>query len=260
MRNGMKPYRAGLAVRWAGELRVDPAELAAAVRDGWARDGLVGWEATLDAPGQVSFAPRPNLVTTSGVELTLDRTFGLTNVTAQTVVVSAIGVDNGTANPVAGTNMSATLNVTNCTLTSGSANVTTTDTADLAGVAVGMGVTGTDVPSGTTVTAVDPSAGTLTLSANASASTVTTLTFATSTSRTILTMSPAASRTGEQVTAGVTFTNSNVNFVMKRLFLNTSTTDAAGNLYACTNVFTIDLTSFSSWSQSFTPTITASGS
>lgn len=81
-----------------------------------------------------------------------------------------------------------------------------------------------------------------------------------STSRTIIAMSPAASRSGQQVSCGGTFTNSNVAFVMKRLFLNRSTTDAAGNLYAMTNVFTIDMTSFSSWSQSFTPTITGTGS
>ena len=81
-----------------------------------------------------------------------------------------------------------------------------------------------------------------------------------STSRTIIAMSPAAARTGQQVSCGGTFTNSNVAFVMKRLFLNRSTTDAAGNLYAMTNVFTIDMTSFSSWAQSFSPTVSGTGS
>ena len=81
-----------------------------------------------------------------------------------------------------------------------------------------------------------------------------------STARTIIAMSPAASRSGQQVSCGGTFTNSNVSFVMKRLFLNDTTTDAAGNLYSMTNVFTIDMTSFSSWAQSFSPTVSGTGS
>lgn len=260
---GVRRVSEAVAVHWTGRLTVDPREWAAAKRagrlEGWL-EGFRGWKPQVVAPGVVLLGPRKNLVVNTGIGLSADRTFGLTDVTPASAVVNAIGVDNGTADPVPNTNMSAQLNVAGCTLTSGSTSVTTTDTADLAGVAAGMGVSGTGVASGTTVASVDASAGTLTLSAAATASGTETLTFATSTARTILTMSPAASRTGSQVSAGATFTNANVSFVMQRLFLNVSTTDAAGNLYAMTNVFTINMTGFSSWSQSFTPTITFTGS
>lgn len=82
----------------------------------------------------------------------------------------------------------------------------------------------------------------------------------TSTSRTIIAMSPAATETSNVVSVGGTFTQATVSFVMKRLFLNRSTTDATGNLHSMTNPFTIDLTGFSSWSQAFTATITGTGS
>jgi hypothetical protein len=81
-----------------------------------------------------------------------------------------------------------------------------------------------------------------------------------STLRTIIAMSPAATRAGKIVSAGGTFTQANVAFVMKRLFLNKTTTDASGNLHSMTNVFTIDLTAFSTWSQAFTATVTGTGS
>jgi hypothetical protein len=256
----MSDYSAALAVRWRGDLRVDPTELQRAIRDGWLADGVQGWDTEVVGPGRVLFRPKGNLVTNSGINTSLAATFGLTGDSAYHTI-NAIGVDNGTGNPVPNTNMSASLNVTGCSLTSGSANGTTTDTADLAGVAVGMGVSGSGVPSGTTITAVNASAGTFTMSANASASgSGLTLTFATSTARTIIAMSPAASRSGQQISCGGTFTNSNVAFAMQRLFLNAGTTDAAGNLYAMTAVFTINMTSFSSWSQAFTPTISGVGS
>lgn len=59
-----------------------------------------------------------------------------------------------------------------------------------------------------------------------------------------------------------------VGFVMKRLFLsnhgsnitNTTTADDAGSLYAMTNVFTIDFTSQSSWSATFSALVNGSGS
>jgi hypothetical protein len=81
-----------------------------------------------------------------------------------------------------------------------------------------------------------------------------------STSRTLIAMSPAATRAGKIVSAGGTFTQANVAFPMKRLFLNKTTTDASGNLHSMTNVFTIDLTTFSTWQQAFTATVTGTGS
>lgn len=67
----------------------------------------------------------------------------------------------------------------------------------------------------------------------------------------------------QKVTSVGTFTNSNVAFGMKRLFLSKAvagTTDSAGDLYAMTNVFSMDLTSFSSWSQTFQAETTGAGS
>lgn len=77
---------------------------------------------------------------------------------------------------------------------------------------------------------------------------------------------PAATST-KIITAVRTFSNSNVNFIMKRLFLsrhtaditNSTSADTAGTLYSCTNVFTIDFTSLSSWTLLFSATITGSG-
>lgn len=60
-----------------------------------------------------------------------------------------------------------------------------------------------------------------------------------------------------------TVTNATVSFVMKRLFLSAAaagTTDSAGDLYAMTNVFTMDLGGFSTFSQTFTAEATGSGS
>lgn len=178
-------------VWWRGQLDVDAHELDRAIRQGWHVDGVDGWYLRRTARGTVLFLPKPNLVTNSGVNRSLDRTFGITTVDAQTVVFDSIGVDNGTANPSATTSQSADGN---------------------------------------------------------------------STSRTIIAMSPSASRTNQVVSSGGTFTQATVAFVMKRLFLNKTTTDAAGNLHSMTNVFTIDLTAFSSWSQAFTPTVTGTGS
>lgn len=175
-------------VQWSGTLNVDPSELDRAIKSGWLREGISGWEPVQVSPGRVYFQAKPNLVVNSGINRSLDRTFNLGGTTG---VVDSIGVDNGTVNPTA----------------------TTTQSAD-----------------------------------------------GNSTSRTIIAMSPAATRTGQQVSCGGTFTNSNVTFVMKRLFLNSSTTDASGNLYSMTNVFTIDMTAFSSWAQSFSPTISGTGS
>ncbi len=69
----------------------------------------------------------------------------------------------------------------------------------------------------------------------------------------------APTRSGRVVSASSTFTQATVAFVMRRLFLSSGTADAAGSLYAMTNVFSIDLTSFSSWSQTFTAQITGAG-
>lgn len=181
------------SVWWTGEATFDPGELERALRDGWAHDAVDGWAVENPEPGKLLFLAKPNLVVNTGINRSLDRTFGLTNVDAQTVIIDSIGVDNGTVNPTATTALSADGN---------------------------------------------------------------------STSRTIILFS-SVSRTAQVVTAQGTFTNSNVAFIMKRLFLNKTTTDASGNLYSMTNVFTLDFVTgspFTSWSQAFTATVTGTGS
>lgn len=71
------------------------------------------------------------------------------------------------------------------------------------------------------------------------------------------------SRSASVMSAAGTLTQATVAFTMKRLFLSRAaagTTDAANDLYSMTNVFTIDLSAFSTWSQTFTATVTGSGS
>lgn len=74
------------------------------------------------------------------------------------------------------------------------------------------------------------------------------------------------SRTNQVVTASGTFTKTGgaaSNFVHKRLFISAAaagTTDASGDLAAMTNVFTIDLTGFSDFSQTYSLTYTGAGS
>lgn len=70
-------------------------------------------------------------------------------------------------------------------------------------------------------------------------------------------------RTGNVLSMDGTFTQANVSFVMKRLFLSAAaagTTDSAGDLYSMTDAFSIDFTSFSTWSITFTATVTGVGS
>lgn len=84
-----------------------------------------------------------------------------------------------------------------------------------------------------------------------------------SSSRRIVAFDSVATRTNQVVSASGTFTQATVAFAMKRLFLGKAaagTTDASGDLYAMTSVFTIDLTSFSTWSQTFTAQVTGTGS
>lgn len=177
-------------VRWRAALEVDPAELDQAVRDGWHHDGIDGWSADrVGHTGRVLLLPKPNLVVDSGVHRSLDRLFNL----GAASQLRTVGVDDGSANPTAGTSSS----------TAGSTN------------------------------------------------------------RRLVTFDSTPTRSGKTVTAAGTFTNANVAFVMKRLFLSAATagtTDAAGDLYGMTNVFTIDLTPFSSWSQTFSAEVTGSGS
>lgn len=71
------------------------------------------------------------------------------------------------------------------------------------------------------------------------------------------------SRAAKVVTNSGAFTQANANFVHKRLFLSAAaagTTDAANDLAAMTNVFTLDFTGFSSFSQTYTTTYTGAGS
>lgn len=85
--------------------------------------------------------------------------------------------------------------------------------------------------------------------------------------KTLLTFDSTPTRTANVVTAVRTFTNSNVNFAMKRLFLsahtaditNATTADTAGTLYSMTAVFTIDFTGLTSWSAVLAATVTGVG-
>ncbi len=80
-----------------------------------------------------------------------------------------------------------------------------------------------------------------------------------STLRRIQAFDGTAVRTNQTVAAVATFTQATVAFIMKRLFLSSLTTDAAGTLHSMTNVFTLDLTAFVTWSQTFTATVTGTG-
>lgn len=84
-----------------------------------------------------------------------------------------------------------------------------------------------------------------------------------STSRRLIAFDSTPTRAASVVTCIGTFTQANVSFTMKRLFLSRAaagTTDADNDLYSMTNVFTMDLSVFSTWSQTFTATVTGSGS
>ncbi len=85
--------------------------------------------------------------------------------------------------------------------------------------------------------------------------------------KTLLTFDSTATRSSNIVTATRTFTNSNVNFIMKRLFLsrhtaditNSTSADTAGTLYSMTLPFTIDFTGIATWSAVFAATVTGAG-
>ena len=84
-----------------------------------------------------------------------------------------------------------------------------------------------------------------------------------STNRRLVAFDSTPTRSAQTVSADGTFTDSTVSFVMKRLFLSAAsagTTDASGDLVAMTNVFTMDLSPFTSWSQTFTTEYTGAGS
>lgn len=84
-----------------------------------------------------------------------------------------------------------------------------------------------------------------------------------STNRRLVNFDSTPTRAGSTVTSRGTFTNANVSFTIKRLFLSRAaagTTDVAGDLYAMTNVFTMDFGPFSTWSQTFEASTTGSGS
>lgn len=184
----------GSYIKWDGVAYLPIDELKAKIKEGWL-DTIEGWSVKADTKtGILTFAEKPNLVVNAGVNVTLDRLFGITASAALTM-----GVDNGTTAPTA----------TSVSSTAGG---------------------GTDTGS---------------------------------TSRRIIALDSAATRTNQVVSAVGTFTNANVAFAMKRLFLSKAaagTTDASGDLIAMTAVFTIDLTAFSTWSQTFTATLTGAGS
>ena len=71
------------------------------------------------------------------------------------------------------------------------------------------------------------------------------------------------SRSSQVVSNSGAFTKANSNFVHKRLFLSAAaagTSDVANDLAAMTNVFTIDLTGFSDFTQTYSTTYTGAGS
>lgn len=190
-RHVMKHGAQGAIVKWRGSLSVDPGELQKALKEGWAVDGIEGWETEVDIEsGKVLLLPKPNLVVNSGIHISLDRLFSISGPPTQ---VRSMGVDDGASNPVAGTTSS--------------------------------------------------SAG--------------------STNRRIILFDSTPTRASQVVSALGTYTQANVSFIMKRLFLSKAaagTTDAAGDLYAMTNVFTMDLSPFTTWSQTFTAEVTGTGS
>lgn len=181
-------------VQWTGRLVVpDLTEFERALRDGFLQDGIDGWTPSVLAPGEVLLAPKPNLVTNSGINMRLDRLFAIGGPPA---AVTKMGVDNGSTNPTATTDQSG-------------ANT-----------------------------------------------------------KTIVNFDSAATRANQVVSANGTFTQANVSFTMRRLFMsntattltNSTTADPAGSLHSMTNVFTLDLSAFSTWSQTFTAQVTGSGS
>lgn len=193
MHRAMNAGFIGFSNQWRGKLVVDPHEWAK-YGQGFQNDGLSGWNiATANRVGDqqiVVFDAKKNLVVDSGVHRSLDRLFGIGGPPA---AVATMGVDDGTANPVAATDDS----------TSGSTN------------------------------------------------------------RRLVAFDATPTRASKTVSADGTFTNSTVSFTMKRLFLSAAaagTTDSAGDLVAMTNVFTMDLSGFSTWSQTFTTEYTGAGS
>jgi len=181
-------------VLWTGELLVpDQREFLAAVRDGFLVDGIVGWTPTVVGEGRVHLAPKPNLVTNSGINMRLDRLFAIGGPPA---AVGKMGVDTGASNPTAATDSSG-------------ANT-----------------------------------------------------------KTIIAFDSTPTRASQVVSCVGTFDQTEVNFTMKRLFLsntasvltNTTTADTAGSLHSMTNVFTLDLSAFTTWAQTFTATVTGTGS
>lgn len=188
-------------VHWRLTLRAKPQELEplmrrrfGLLRTPWRKAIEQGWHIRRDAhePGVLHFLPKPNLVVDSGVQASLDRLFAINGPPGAVV---RLGVDNGAANPVAGTTQSG-------------ANT-----------------------------------------------------------KTLLTFDSVPTRAGNTVTATRTFTNANVNFIMRRFFLsrhtadltNSVTADTAGTLYSMTNVITIDFTSLTAWSLVVAATVLGAG-
>lgn len=110
-----------------------------------------------------------------------------------------------------------------------------------------MGVDAADI------TNVDPTAGTSSSGTN---------------KKTIIAFDSTPTYASPVMTYLGTYTQANVNFIMKRLFLtntaatltNSATADDALSLHSMTNRFTIDLTTFATWSQTFSATVTGTGS
>jgi len=84
-----------------------------------------------------------------------------------------------------------------------------------------------------------------------------------STNRRLVAFDSTPTRASLVVSASGTFTQANVSFVIKRLFLSRATagtTDSAGDLIAMTDVFTHDNTPFTAWDATYTLEYTGAGS
>ncbi len=189
----LKIGNAGIKNKWTGLFKADQYEIEKAIKGGWHKDAIKGWNVKWIRNGELILLPKPNLTVNSGIQNILDRAF---SIGGPPTAIQTIGVDNGTSNPVAG------------------------DTNSTAG----------------------------------------------SSSRRLVAFDSTATRSSQTVSASGTFTNSNVTFIMKRLFLSKAaagTTDSAGDLIAMTNVFTLDFITgspFSSFSQTFTSQLVGVGS
>lgn len=87
-------------VRWTGVATLPPRELDRVDADDRWDEIIQGWRWERTGDDRILLLPKPNLVTTSGVQRSLRRLFAISGPPA---AVDSMGVDNGTTAPVAGT-------------------------------------------------------------------------------------------------------------------------------------------------------------